>query len=156
MHISPTDTTTYTLRANWPGTFIYMTMGFDKFKSFKFSDELSRLRAQAKEEVKARNNAKVEDEKYYSMSNYFGDRCEVKLEAKNFRDRHILPAIRNKQTIILDFNSVEAAPHSFLTALLATPIQMLGLSAYKKIKIQNANEIIRATLDFIFDSYTSD
>lgn len=154
MHISPTDTTTNTLRANWPGTFVYMTIGFDKFKSFKFSDELSRLRAQATEEITARNNTIVENEKYFSMSNYFGNRCEVKHEAKNFRDRHIIPAIRENQTIILDFSSIESAPHSFLTALLATPIQMLGLSAYKKIKTPNASPIIRATLDFIFDSYT--
>ena len=90
------------------------------------------------------------------MANYFGSRCEIKHEAKNFRDRHIMPAILAKQTIILDFNTIESAPHSFLTALLATPIQSLGLAAYKKIKIQNANEIIRATLDFIFASYTSE
>lgn len=156
LHISPTDITSSTLRNHWPGTFIYITIGFDKFKSFVFSSELERLRAQAKLEVEARKQDARPTDCFLDMFNLFGPQCEVKYEAVNIRDRYILPAINNNSTIILDFSNAEFATHSFLVALLATPIRRLGLKAYKKIKIKGANDTIRSTLDFIFDSYTSD
>jgi hypothetical protein len=40
--------------------------------------------------------------------------------------------------VLVDFDGVETAPHSFLSALLASPIKTLGLPAYKLIKIVNA------------------
>jgi hypothetical protein len=49
---------------------------------------------------------------------------------------------------------VISAPHSFLSALLATPIKILGLPAYKKIKIVNAAPEIRETIDYILDENT--
>lgn len=45
--------------------------------------------------------------------------------------------------------------HSFLTALLADPIKILGLKSYKQIKIIGANETIRTIIDFVFDTYTN-
>lgn len=155
LHISPTDITSKTLRNKWPGTFIYMTIGFDKLKSFNIHNELDELRAKAKIEVTERENAPMAKEKYIDMNNYFGTRCEVKEEAINIRDRYIIPALDANQTVVLDFSNTNFATHSFLVALLATPIQKLGLLSYKLIKIQGANSTIRATLDFIFDSYTS-
>lgn len=47
------------------------------------------------------------------------------------------------------------ATHSFLTALLADPIKILGLKSYKQIKIIGANETIRTIIDFVFDTYTN-
>lgn len=36
-----------------------------------------------------------------------------------------------------------------------TGISSVGIKAFKLIKIKGANPSIRATIDFIFDSYTS-
>ena len=54
LHISPTDITSNTLRQPWPGTFVYMTIGFDKFKTFDINDELERYGKRQKAEVDAR------------------------------------------------------------------------------------------------------
>ena len=133
LHVSPTDITSDTLRKPWPGTFVYMTIGFDKFKTFDINEELERLRQRAKAEVKARYDQIISQEITIDMYNYFGSNCEVKYEAIKRRDKH-----------------------SFLVALLATPICNTGIKAYKMIKIIGANPTIRATIDFIFDSYTGD
>ncbi|WP_222860938.1 hypothetical protein [Vibrio cholerae] len=47
-----------------------------------------------------------------------------------------------------------SAPHSFLSALLASPIKSLGMVSFKRIKIINASPEIRETIDFIFDDNT--
>ena len=156
LHISPTDITSNTLRQPWPGTFVYMTIGFDKFKTFDINDELERLRQQAKAEVDARKNIEAPKEVVIDMYNYFGKHCEVKYEAIKQRDKRILPALAEGKTVVLDFTEAETATHSFLVALLATPICNTGIKAYKLIKIKGANPPIRATIDFIFDSYTSE
>ena len=150
LHISPTDITSNTLRQPWPGTFVYMTIGFD------INDELERLRQQAKAEVDARKNIEAPKEVVIDMYNYFGKHCEVKYEAIKQRDKRILPALAEGKTVVLDFTEAETATHSFLVALLATPICNTGIKAYKLIKIKGANPPIRATIDFIFDSYTSE
>ena len=94
-------------------------------------------------------------ELYIDMYNYCGERCEVKLEAINLRERKIIPAIQKGETIVLDFSHAITATHSFLTALLADPIKILGLKSYKQIKIIGANETIRTIIDFVFDTYTN-
>lgn len=154
LHISPTDITSNTLREPWPGTFIYMTVGFDKFKTFDINEELERLRKQAKVEVDSRNNKETPQEVILDMYNYFGRNCEVKYEAIKRRDKQILPALAEGKTVILDFTNTETATHSFLVALLATAICNTGIKSYKLIKIIGANPTIRSTIDFIFDSYT--
>ncbi len=154
LHISPTDITSDTLRYSWPGTFIYMTIGFDKFKTFNIGNELELLRQKAKIEIDSRKHISSPKELVIDMYNYFGTHCEVKYEAIKQRDRKILPALADGKTIVLDFSNTKTATHSFLVALLATPIHNTGIKAYKLIKVKGANPIIRATIDFIFDSYT--
>lgn len=154
LHISPLDITSCTLNNRWPGTFIYMTIGFDKFNSFKIQDEISALREQAKKEIKARNEESEQSELLIDMNNYFSSRCEIKIEATNIRDRKILPALRAGKNIILDFTNTTSATHSFLVALLVTAIKELGIQSYKRIKIIGATPAIRETIDFIFERYT--
>lgn len=154
LHISPLDITTTTLNNKWPGTFIYMTIGFDKFKSFNINDEMFELRERARKEIRARNNEVVPDDVRIEMYNYFGPRCEVKLEAINIRDKKLLPALREGRSVILDFTDVESATHSFLTSLLVTSIKEFGLLAYKRIRIIGCDSKIREMIDFVFESYT--
>ena len=154
-HISPLDVTYTTLNNAWPGTFIYMTIGFDRLKTYDLHKHLEEFRKHATETVAKRNNIVRAPELYIDMYNYCGERCEVKLEAINLRERKIIPAIKKGETIILDFSHAITATHSFLTALLADPIKILGLKSYKQIKIVGANETIRTIIDFVFDTYTN-
>ena len=154
-HISPLDVTYTTLNNSWPGTFIYMTIGFDRLKTYDLHKHLEDFRKHATETVAKRNNIVRAPELYIDMDNYCGERCEVKLEAINLRERKIIPAIKKGETVILDFSHAITATHSFLTALLADPIKILGLKSYKQIKIIGANETIRTIIDFVFDTYTN-
>ena len=154
-HISPLDVTYTTLGNAWPGTFIYMTIGFDRLKTYDLHKHLEEFRKHATETVAKRNNIVRAPELYIDMYNYCGERCEVKLEAINLRERKIIPAIKKGETVILDFSHAITATHSFLTALLADPIKILGLKSYKQIKIIGANETIRTIIDFVFDTYTN-
>ena len=154
-HISPLDVTYTTLENAWPGTFIYMTIGFDRLKTYDLHKHLEDFRKHATETVAKRNNIVRAPELYIDMYNYCGERCEVKLEAINLRERKIIPAIQKGETVILDFSHAITATHSFLTALLADPIKILGLKSYKQIKIIGANETIRTVIDFVFDTYTN-
>ena len=154
-HISPLDVTYTTLNNSWPGTFIYMTIGFDRLKTYDLHKHLEDFRKHATETVAKRNNIVRAPELYIDMYNYCGERCEVKLEAINLRERKIIPAIQKGETVILDFSHAITATHSFLTALLADPIKTLGLKSYKQIKIIGANETIRTIIDFVFDTYTN-
>lgn len=154
-HISPLDVTYTTLENAWPGTFIYMTIGFDRLKTYDIHKHLEDFRKHATETVAKRNNIVRAPELYIDMYNYCGERCEVKLEAINLRERKIIPAIQKGETVILDFSHAITATHSFLTALLADSIKILGLKSYKQIKIIGANETIRTIIDFVFDTYTN-
>lgn len=154
-HISPLDVTYITLNNSWPGTFIYMTIDFDRLKTYDLHKHLEDFRKHATETVAKRNNIVRAPELYIDMYNYCGERCEVKLEAINLRERKIIPAIQKGETVILDFSHAITATHSFLTALLADPIKILGLKSYKQIKIIGANETIRTIIDFVFDTYTN-
>lgn len=154
-HISPLDVTYTTLNNSWPGTFIYMTIGFDRLKTYDLHKHLEDFRKHAIETVAKRNNIVRAPELYIDMYNYCGERCEVKLEAINLRERKIIPAIKKGEIVILDFSHAITATHSFLTALLADSIKILGLKSYKQIKIIGANETIRTIIDFVCDTYTN-
>ena len=89
------------------------------------------------------------------VRNYFEGNLENKDLAKQIRDEAILPALTEDKTVVLDFEQVTFADYAILFVMLATPIERLGLAAYKKIKIINAAPDMRETLDFIFDDNTS-
>ena len=91
---------------------------------------------------------------YLSVASHFGTYAENKQTAIEYRDQELVAAADAGKDILVDFDTVVSAPHSFLSALLAIPIQRLGMQAYKRIKITNAAPEIRETIDFIFDENT--
>ncbi|SOT95392.1 hypothetical protein LMG19146_00010 [Xanthomonas arboricola pv. fragariae] len=93
---------------------------------------------------------------YLEISNIFGSYAEDKDAAIRFRDKYLFSSIEAGKQILINFDGVKSAPHSFLSALLASPIKILGLLAYKRIKIVSATPEIRETLDFIFNDNTGD
>ncbi|TYO12047.1 DUF4325 domain-containing protein, partial [Acinetobacter baumannii] len=112
-------------------------------------------RQNAEQERSYLRNEEVDQQFVLYMTNYFGDHAELKSEAINIRDKYLLPAIESGKKVIIDCKNIKRAPHSFLNALLATPITRLGMSAYKRIKVINAEPDIRETIDFIFEDNTN-
>lgn len=155
VHISPTDMTSRTLKNYWKGTLVFLSINIRKNTKTDLDKILQDLRSQAATERSLRKKESHEETFVLHMSNFFGDYAEVKQDAINIRDKYLIPKINEGKRIIIDCKNIQSAPHSFLNALLANPIKILGLTAYKKIKIVNAATDIRETLDFIFEDNTS-
>lgn len=155
VHISPTDITSKTLTNYWKGTIVFLSIHISKNTTTDLERILQGLRSQAENERKVRKKELREETYILNMNNFFGDYAEIKEEAINIRDKYLIPQINEGKKIIIDCKNIKSSPHSFLNALLANPIKMLGLNAYKRIKILNATTDIRETLDFIFEDNTA-
>lgn len=154
VHISPRDTTSRTLENSWPGTLAIVSLKLDESADFTLHSMMQEFRVAARKEVEAREKTEAAEVFHFYVENFFGPLAEDKGGAIKARDERIMPAVTVGKKIIVDFQYVEYSPHSFLSALLATPIKNLGVSAYKKIKIINATPEIRETLDYIFEENT--
>lgn len=152
VHISPTDITQKRLENAWKGTFIYLTVNLGKGTILDLDQVMSELRIEANKEYES--TQEKANEHYLLLTNFFGKMCEDKGAAISYRDNHLVPACKENKDIILDFDGVIQAPHSFLNGLLSSVIDEYGLKSYKKIKIRNASTNIREALDFILDDHT--
>ncbi len=156
LHISPSDITTRILANSWPGTFALVSIRLEKNAGFDLHSLMAEFRDSAYKEQDAKAKAESENTLYLSIYNYFGTYPEDKSAAISFRDKRLIPALNQGKRVLLDFANVESSPHSFLSAMLATPFKRLGMAAYKRIKYLNASPEIRETIDFILDDSTSD
>jgi STAS-like domain of unknown function (DUF4325) len=154
LHVSPRDITSRELQSRWPGTFFYGEIKLGTDSQFELHSMMQELREKAKQEIENKSKAEQEGIFYIHVRNFFGVYAEDKEAAKRFRDSQILKRVDQGDQLTLDFSDVKAAPHSFLSALLATPITRLGMLAYKKVKVINALPEIRETIDFILDENT--
>lgn len=155
LHVSPNDLTSHTLRNAWNGTFVLITMRLDQSYQFALDQMMQELREQARSEVTARTTDEREQKLYLHVYNYFGKNADDKQAAIAYRNRHLIPAIDEGKIVVIDFDGVETSTHSFLNALLASPIRRMGMSAYKRIKITRAKGDIRETVDYVLDDNTS-
>lgn len=154
LHVSPRDVTGKSLSSNWPGTFVLVTLRIEDDPRFTLHKIMQEFREAANLEQKDADEKEDEGRFFVSITNYFGRYAEDKEAAIKFRDRRIFSALTNGKVIVIDFDNVISSPHSFLSALLASPIKSLGLVAYRRIKIVNATPEIRETIDFIFEDNT--
>lgn len=155
IHVSPTEVTTKKLQSSWHGTFVHVTLKLGIVPDLNLQKMMAEFREAAAMELAKADSDEQRQVFYFNIRNYFGRYAEDKLLAIKLRDEKLLPPVEEGKSVTLDFEEVISAPHSLLNALLATPIQRLGLAAYKKIKIINASPEIRETVDFIMDENTS-
>ncbi len=155
VHISPRDITNKKMEAYWPGTFVLVTIKLDPSTSVQNLEQmLSGFREEALSEQRKADGREESERLYINISNYFGFFAEDKEAAIKFRNERIFPALEKGKVILLDFINIESSPHSFLSALLASPIKATGMRSYKVFKITNATPGIRETVDFIMDENT--
>lgn len=152
VRISKTEVSSATLENFWNGTFVMFKIKLGAIENVN----LGKMLADFRRSINEKNLEDRNDSFYLSIRNYFGRYAEDKELAIKIRDEKILPAVSESKIITVDFEDIISAPHSFLNALLATPIKRLGMAAYKKIKITNASPEIRETIDFILDDNTTD
>ncbi|MBC7010432.1 DUF4325 domain-containing protein [Pseudoalteromonas sp. BZK2] len=155
VHISPRDITSKKLNAFWPGTFVLVTIKVESGTAEHSLEEMLRgFREEALQEQNKADTNEQNEQLYVNISNYFGFFAEDKEAAISFKETKIFPALDSGKKILLDFKGIESSPHSFLSALLASPIKSVGMRAYKVFKIVNATADIRETVDFILDENT--
>ena len=150
VNLSPEENKAKTLASFWRGTFVIFKIKLGAVENLN----LGKMLADFRKSMSEKDSSKQTDSFYLSVQNYFGRFAEDKSLAIKLRDEKLLPAIDAEKTLVIDLEEIIAAPHSLLNALLATPIQRLGMAAYKKIKIINASPEIRETIDFILDENT--
>lgn len=154
LHISPRDITGCELQCKWPGTFVLVSVKLEKDPIFALHSMMQEFRETARKEVSKADKQSQEETYYCNFTNIFGPFAEDKEAAIKHRDRKLIPAINEGKKLVLDFEGVLSSPHSFLSALLATPIKKLGMDSFKKIRILNASPEIRETIDYILDENT--
>lgn len=156
LHVSPRDITSKTLNRKWPGKVVLVSIKLERGADFVFHAMMQEFREAARVELSKGVDIENDERYYISIDNFFGPYAEDKHSAIKIRNEKILPNISDNKIIVVDFDHVKSAPHSFLSALLATPIKRLGMKAYKNIKILNASPEIRETIDYILDENTEE
>jgi hypothetical protein len=154
LHISPRDITSKTIQSSWPGTFVLVSLKVEPTAKFALDSVMQELRGRAADEIQRREAAQELGNFYLNISNYFGPNAEDKEMAARVRDKYILPNLEDGKVITIDFEGVKKAPHSVLGALLATPIERIGISAYKRLRFVNCRPEIRETIDFVMNQNT--
>lgn len=154
VHISPRDITSKTLANHWPGTLVLVSVRLESDESVSLHQMMSEFREAAQIEINKRQSRESDDRFYLHVVNIFGPFAEDKQAAIKYRDKYLLAAIDNGKSLLIDFDGVTSAPHSFLSALFATPIGRMGMAAYKRLKVVNASPEIRETIDYILDENT--
>lgn len=155
VHITPRDTTITTMDSFWPGTMVLVNIKADSDDQAQSLEQMLRkFREDALSEQRKADVNEGKSQYYVEIRNFFGAFAEDKQAAIAFKNERLFPALEMNKQLLMDFKDVESAPHSFLSALLASPVKSLGMRAYKTIKIVNANADIRETIDFILDENT--
>jgi hypothetical protein len=154
VHVSPEDVTSRQLSHFWPGTFVLINLNLAENFDVTLESLMAEVEVSARREVSSFENAEKESTFSISMEVVFGQYAEDKELAISYRDRYLLPAVISGKRIELDFRNIKTAPHSFLNALLATPVQRLGVKAYQKIRIRNAAGIVHEIFNTILEHNT--
>ncbi|MEI7579458.1 MAG: STAS-like domain-containing protein [bacterium] len=79
-----------------------------------------------------------------------GDFAENKDLAKKLRIEIIIPALKQGNEVILDFEKVNGATQSFIHALISEPIRTLGDVAFEKLFYKNTNDDIQTVISIVY------
>lgn len=77
--------------------------------------------------------------------------AEDKDEARRIRVEEILPALRDKQRVMLDFGSVTFSTQSFVHALLGEVLQRYGEDALDGIEFKNCSPQLKSLVQLVVD-----
>jgi hypothetical protein len=149
LHFSADNVLGKTLSSKWPGTFALLNVKLSPTgPPLDFESEKARVLEKA---AKA-NGSPESGTSSFVIWNHLGRFGDNKDEAIRFRDHHLLPNLRTGRIVRLDFRDMEQISHSSAHALFAAAVKELGVEVYRRIKLFNAKESIRSTVDFVFET----
>ena len=80
-----------------------------------------------------------------------GEFAQNKDIAQYLRLSEILPIVREKEEIILDFENVTLSTQSFIHALISDIIRIEGLDVLDLIKFKNCNDTIKTLINMVVE-----
>ena len=85
-----------------------------------------------------------------------GDFAENKDIAKEIRVKEIMPNIKNKTDVVLDFEEIDSATQSFIHALISDVIREFGVEALDNLKFKNCNDTIKKIVNIVCEYMQTD
>lgn len=80
-----------------------------------------------------------------------GSFAENKDLAREIRLKEIVPALENKEQIILNFQDIDGATQSFIHALLSDVIRKYGGEVLDKIFFKNCNKTVKKIISIVVE-----
>jgi hypothetical protein len=80
-----------------------------------------------------------------------GSFAENKDVAQSLRKEEIIPALNNGDSIILDFEGIEAVTQSFIHALISDLIRIYGIEVLDKVTFKNCNQTVQKIIEMVVD-----
>lgn len=86
---------------------------------------------------------------HIAISTYAGTFAENKDVARQIRLSTIMPALKSKKEVILDFANVTGATQSFMHALISDAIRTYGDDVFDNIIFKNCSPIVREVVNIV-------
>lgn len=77
--------------------------------------------------------------------------AENKDIARDLRLNEIVPALENKEEVILDFAGVDATTQSFIHALISDLLRKYGGDVLDRVEFKSCNETVRKIITIVVD-----
>jgi hypothetical protein len=84
-----------------------------------------------------------------SIKEVAGSFAENKDIARELRIKHIIPALRKNQTVIIDFSDVTGATQSFMHALISDIIRKFGEEVFDKLRFKNCSPLVKEVVNIV-------
>lgn len=89
--------------------------------------------------------------KVISVFKAAGDFAENKDIARDLRTKELMPALRLRQQVVVDFTRVSLSTQSFVHALISDAIRMHGAQCLDRIAFKGCNDAIQALVSTVCD-----
>ncbi len=82
--------------------------------------------------------------------------AEDKDTARDIMLDEILPALKNRMRVVLDFRGVDSATQSFMHALISGPIQELSIDVLDLLEFKNCNDQLKSIIGIVVEYMQTD
>ncbi len=89
--------------------------------------------------------------KRISVFDQAGAFAENKDTARDIRLRDIIPALENREDVVLDFERVDAATQSFIHALISDVLRKYGSEVLERMAFKSCNDTIKQIINIVVD-----
>jgi hypothetical protein len=80
-----------------------------------------------------------------------GSFAENKDVAQSLRKEEIIPTLDKGESVVLDFEGIDAATQSFIHALISDLIRIYGNEVLDKVSFKNCNQTVQKIIGMVVD-----